>query len=400
MTISPDLGFRERPIGSMGKGRTGGFALPIAILALVAVGLVTTGAIQLALRKHQGSSSTRETTQAFYVAESGMNSVLANWSPGQSGLRVWGPPDIKRGATAQGVWEVEVRRVGDTLFFLRSVGRVDSDADRPPAQQAVGVAARAHRASLVIPGALRTLGPVHISGLSRILGEDEIPPHWDLQICPEARQNLPAVVTPDGILVEGLARASSGTQAPGAHLRDSALSVAAFDQFGGMTWEDLTSLAAVDLPGGVIDRTGPSVSGNQCDHTDPMNWGDPENPSAPCGDYCPIIHLRGDATIRSKGQGQGILLADGNLDLRGDFRFFGLVIAQGSIGLLGEGATGPSVFGAIGARNQKLAAQQFSGAALLQYSRCAVRRAIGSNEPLARIRPLGERSWVRLTDAS
>ena len=88
------------------------------------------------------------------------------------------------------------------------------------------------------------------------------------------------------------------------------------------------------------------------------------------------------------------------MELTDEFRFFGLVIAQGSIDLEGGSRDRPSVFGATSSRNPRQVAQRLTGSAVLQNSQCAVRRAIVSNEALTRIRPLAERGWVDLTAAS
>ena len=41
--------------------------------------------------------------------------------------------------------------------------------------------------------------------------------------------------------------------------------------------------------------------------------------------------------MQSGGVGQGILLVDGTLDLRGNFVFYGLIIVQGSFETQGSG---------------------------------------------------------------
>ena len=374
-----------------------GFALPAAILALVAVGLLITGGIQLALRQRPMTISIRRATQAFYVAETGVNTVLSSWSPEGHNLRVWGPPRVQRGTTGQGEWEAEIRRVGDQLFFIRATGRVGSGPGASSAKRAVGVAARAQTARFEVPAALQTLGPVELSGSARIVGEDVVPEPWRGSFCPGVLQDLPAIVTPGGTSVEGAPLVQAGATPALFHVRDPSLSSAEFNRLGGMSWEDLTSLSSNHLPGGIIDAVGPKMSGDRCDDTDPMNWGDPGHPEASCGGYFPIIHLQGDVAIRSSGWGQGILLADGDLDLGDEFQFFGLVIAQGSITLAGGSGSGPSVFGAVSTRSRRQVAQRFTGEALLQNSTCAVRRAVDGSERLSRVRPLAERGWVDLT---
>ena len=126
------------------------------------------------------------------------------------------------------------------------------------------------------------------------------------------------------------------------------------------------------------------------------NWGDPLNPTAPCGDYFPIIHVTGNARIQSGGTGQGILLVDGNLDLRGSFVFYGVVIVQGIF--LTQG-TGNHVSGGVLAGNADLDNETLTGSSEIQNSTCAVSRAILNNSSLNRPRTLDIRSWVDLSSS-
>ena len=83
----------------------------------------------------------------------------------------------------------------------------------------------------------------------------------------------------------------------------------------------------------------------------PLNWGNPENPGAACWDWFPVIHITGNANVQSGGVGQGVLLVDGDLDLRGNFAFYGIVIVQGSLGTQGSGNR---VYGGVMASNADL----------------------------------------------
>ena len=58
-----------------------------------------------------------------------------------------------------------------------------------------------------------------------------------------------------------------------------------------------------------ITQTKPSLHADgTCNKFDPLNWGDPENPTAPCGDYFPTVYARGGLRIQAGGVGQGVLL--------------------------------------------------------------------------------------------
>ena len=107
-----------------------------------------------------------------------------------------------------------------------------------------------------------------------------------------------------------------------------------------------------------------------------------------------MIHVQGDLRIQSGGVGQGILLVDGTLDLRGNFAFYGLIIVQGNFGTQGSGNR---VIGGILAGNASLQTQSLVGGSVVQTSTCALRRAIENNPVLTRPRPLAERSWVDLS---
>ncbi len=137
-----------------------------------------------------------------------------------------------------------------------------------------------------------------------------------------------------------------------------------------------------------------SLVDGECNTSDPYNWGDPLNPTAPCGSYFPIIYVAGSARMQSGGVGQGILLVEGDLDLRGNFAFYGIVIVQGSFATQGSGNR---IIGGVSAGNASLDNQAMIGGSVVQNSTCTVTRAIQNNATLNRARPLAQRSWVDLS---
>ena len=92
--------------------------------------------------------------------------------------------------------------------------------------------------------------------------------------------------------------------------------------------------------------------------------------------------------------GQGVLLVDGTLDLRGNFLFYGIIIVQGDFETQGNGNR---IIGAVMASNGLLDDQSITGGSEITYSRCTVQRAILNNASLSRARPLLQRSWVDMT---
>ena len=149
----------------------------------------------------------------------------------------------------------------------------------------------------------------------------------------------------------------------------------------------------------------PSTDGNgNCDYSDQFNWGDPNNPTAACGDYYPIIHFGGGSgsrtTLQAGGVGQGIMLVDGNLDLRGDFQFNGIIIVQGTFETQGSGASAPRITGAVMAANANVESQNYTGGSVVTNSTCAVQEAVRKSASASRPLPTSSRSWVDLSGTS
>ena len=88
---------------------------------------------------------------------------------------------------------------------------------------------------------------------------------------------------------------------------------------------------------------------------------------------------------------------DGDLDLRGNFVFYGIIIVQGSMGTQGSGNR---VYGGVMASNAAFDSQSLVGGSAVTNSTCAVNRALRENSSLTRVRPLASRSWVDLSAIS
>ena len=173
-----------------------------------------------------------------------------------------------------------------------------------------------------------------------------------------------------------------------------------FTEFGALSWDDLTDMADIRLSGGALTTLEPDSSASGACRTGqafPSNWGNPENPGAACFGWYPIIHVTGNANIQSGGVGQGVLLVDGDLDLRGDFAFYGIIIVQGRMRTQGQGNR---VYGGVLAGNADFDTQAITGGSVVTTSTCAVSRAVSESASLTRARPLFARSWVDLSAIS
>jgi hypothetical protein len=158
--------------------------------------------------------------------------------------------------------------------------------------------------------------------------------------------------------------------------------------------EQLRSLRTLTLTGNVSGLA-PSVAGSPplCNSSAQNNWGAPTDPSSPCFKYFPIIHHYGDLSLSGAGSGQGILLVEGNLRAQGNIEFYGPVIVTGAVNIRGTGGDDVRFFGGIIARAVSLEGSHPSGKVTVNYSSCAIRRALRGS---ATVSALGERSWMQL----
>ncbi len=373
-----------------------GFALPTAIFALVVVGVLVTGGFILTTQETRISQSTERGTAALYLAESGIGTVVQDWENARfMALALW-ETDSVAGSDGQGEWQVEVRRIGNQLFFLSGRGEITHGGAHARARREVGVVARALSLNIDINGALTTRGDVGLVGQAQISGLDVEPPSWG-GACDGSLEDTPGVITTPGseVSTSGGAEVTGDPEygSPSVDYDDS-LDDETFTVFGDLTWDDLVQMANITRGPGTINNTGPNVVDGECVPAD-WNWGDPENPDAPCGSYFPVIHVSGDVSIQSAGVGQGILLVDGDLSLQGDFIFHGIIIAQGTVSTYGGG---PRIYGGVMASNATLENENtYGGSSQIQYSSCSVQRTLMNANNVIRLRPIVQRNWVDLS---
>lgn len=368
-----------------------GFAMPLAIIGLVLLGLLATSGFYTARQEFKAGIWNERAQQAFYLAEEGATEVMANWDQSQWGsLQPWQSRTLVD-TTALGITTVQVTKGASRIYYLDSTseltigGLVDGSASRR-----VGVLARLQSATFEPSGALLTRGPVEIKGNAEVHGEDLSPPSWGGLCGPTS--DLPGIVIDDmdnfSEVGQGLATGSPPV------VEDTTLSDNDFTQFGDFAWDELVALATKSYAGGSFSSIVPSASSGVCNTGHHHNWGEPHDTTHPCAGYFPIIHVAGDASMQGGGRGQGILLVDGDLDLRGGFEFYGVVIVQGAFETQGSGNR---VNGAIWASNADIEDQSIVGGSVTQYSSCAVEQAVLNNASLNLARPFDERSWIDLS---
>ncbi|MEX2531161.1 MAG: hypothetical protein WD960_10345 [Gemmatimonadota bacterium] len=388
----------------VGPGREG-FALPAAILALAVVAVLITGGFHMATQEQRVGISGERATQAFYIAEDALGQALLEWQSVMGGVDHWEHGTTVTYPGPRGTGSVQALRVDDNLYYFESAALLDEGGTLPNgAVSRIGMMVRRVSAQIEVDAALTTQGQVQLRGSSEIHGEDVIPSDWGH--CPAAGPARPGVVVGPGgdVSIRGGNQANRLTGDPPWDTNED-IGDHTFEEFGGMSWADLVASADIHLPAGsTINNTEASLDGGgSCDRSDQQNWGypyeqdDPDATYAPCHNYFPVIHVAGDATIQSNGYGQGILLVDGNLDLRGNFNFFGIIIVQGQLETQGGG--NPRIIGGAMARNADLDLQTYVGGSVIQYSSCVVNQAIQGASALTSVTPLARRGWVDVTGA-
>lgn len=377
---------------------TGGFALPAAILALVVVAFLVTAGIHMANQESRIGQSTERAATAFYVAETGLHSALADWSPGVIDPDVWGLPVELEGDTDQGRWNVEVTRVDDLMYLIRSTGSVISRGDTR-ARRSLGLMARLTTLDYLPSGALTIRGGLTASGApKKIEGADEHPGSWG-SVCGPLEEDLPGIVTDDADAVNADPWNPPGAECPQQFSGDPCIEEDAdrveedWDRMNEQ-WDEFTALAThviSSVPmGDPTPYTAFDDDGNEyCDIWNVYNWGHPTDPSHLCGGHFPLVHATGNIWLEDGAMGQGILMVDGDLYMRGNATFHGIILVRGTFHAV---SGNPTVRGAVMAEE----VGQFGGTPNIFYSSCAVDRALKLNSG-TRVRPIIGRSWVDIT---
>jgi hypothetical protein len=376
-----------------------GFALPVALMAMVLIGAIVTGGFYAASQENRISLSNDLGALAMYVAEYGLDEVLGTWrndvlAPVATSASF---PEqvVHAGGREQGRYTIDVRRLGAQMFLVSSEGRVQ----RGPriATRQVGVLVRSAAPAMPTASALAIYGGLTVGGSSLIDGTDVA--GSDPNCLPGGMAPGVAAFDSSRVTVQGSANQTRVIGDPPIQ-EDATLDTARLSQFGGFDLADLKAAAtriyeADEDENGMAPVVGTDANGHAyCDTSDRKNWGEPDG-TGPCGGEFPIIYARGDIHLKT-GRGQGILIVEGDLRATGNFDFFGVVIVLGELITTG---TGNHMVGTVIVQgNGQLDSQSTSlGNSLVQYSSCRVEQALNA---AIRPRPLGKRSWLDFSAAT
>jgi hypothetical protein len=364
-----------------------GIALALVLWVLVIGAALLTLALFTAVQEQRASGAERRLQHGFADAEAGLATALDVWTPASLRLLLPGSFDsLAIGGTLDDdgrSWRGVLRRLSATLFLLEVAvdARPEDGAGPLRAQVRLGRLVETRAPTVAVSAALSVGGRAALGADTRVDGRDTIPP-WRPD-CPDSDSGVAGLAAGTATLATGSAvvgtppvlfrAATDSTLAP----QDSAV----FDR--------LASRADVLLPGGTL-TTLPATVGTACDVGDLENWGAPSDPLSPCWEYLPIIHVGGDLTLAA-GEGQGILLVDGNLSVATSYRFYGIVLVRGRLSVSGS-SSGAALIGAVAAGSVGTPSDPASGVTI-RYSKCMISNALLSSGVLA---PLPSRGWKQL----
>jgi len=389
-----------------------GMALALAIVALVVVGAFIAGALFSGTQEQRVAENVRRVQASFGVAEAGAYDIIRMWAAYPDTLHAYtglvpypsNPLSAsmwvlnrKTHATKTGSYSGTLYRFNDELYLIDITGQdTMSLAGRirgGGASQRVGLLARIRPLQIKTRASLTAGGSNVVAGNALIDGHDHIPNGWsDCGPLDTARAGIR--VQDDATVSQSQPRTIDGSPPV---LKDPTVSDSTFNTFGDVTYSDLIGRASINLAGGqnFSSTIAPTTLNGQCDTGNQHNWGDPANPTQPCGNYFPIIHIAGDATINGE-QGQGMLLVDGSLNIQGGFQFFGIVIIKGSLKTSGGGSTPAHFWGMVMAQDTVAlndTTNNITGDANLLYSKCALLKALDNTGVGV---PMRSRGWVQL----
>jgi len=372
------------------RGR-GGSALLAVIAALVVAELLVLGLWRIAAGSVAAARESAAHDRMRIEAESALRDAIASWdeaaTPAQPAGIWYVVPGSTRSAGSVHL-AVEAIAVYRGVRLLRSTASVVANG---------GVRARAAaEASLsVVPAdefwrdfhsAVVSGGDVGIAAGDTVDGTNAgTPSPWTAAECPPSA--LPAFGPRPGLALAAGANltGAGGTLAGAPPLLNGAARAAPsdFDRVGGVDAPDFRLIADRFETGSITLAS--ASAGSACDTGRRGNWGEPAIPGNPCHDYFPIVYSASDLSIGA-GEGQGILIVDGNLRIAAGVRFYGAILVRGLVD-----AAGAEVHGSV--RISGTAGPSRLGGAF-RYEECALERAFRLAPGLRRLYRVSDRWWL------
>jgi hypothetical protein len=369
-----------------------GIALAVAIFALVVIGAIVAGTFFAGRLEQQSGQASVYATQAAEAAEAGLSDEISSLNATTlNAMAVGGAPGAARTTTLGGQVSANAtaRRLTSSLFLVEALGSRGNGAGGTLATRRLGTVIRLDQAQIAVNAGLTAIGTVTVTGNSTVSGRDATPSTWTT-----AGVSCPPSADVTGVRYNGTLSQQGSSTINGNPPSTPDNTLNSSNIFGNSDFNNLKALATLVISGN-ISGLAPATTGTpaRCDASVQNNWGAPTDAASPCFNYFPIIYHSGDMSLSGTGAGQGILLVEGNLQVQGRIDFYGPVIVTGAVAIRGTGSDDVKFYGGVMAQDVTLDDSRLSGNATVNYSSCAIRRALqGSAIPT----PLSERSWVQL----
>jgi hypothetical protein len=371
-----------------------GMALAVAIFALVVIGALVAGTFFAGRLEQSSGQAAVYAGQAAEAAEAGLVDAVSGQNATSLGALAVGSTTglgtLTVGAAGDRVSATRsVRRLTTSLFLFESLGTRWNGAGASMSDRRLGGLSRLVSANITVNAGLTAIGHIVVSGNSTVSGHDATPAAWTT-----AGVSCPTAADAAGVRYNGSLQQQGSSTINGSPASTNDASLTASNIFGGSDFAALKAISTLTLTGN-ISGLAPATTGTpaKCDASVQSNWGAPTDAASVCFNYFPIIYHYGDLSISGSGSGQGILLVEGNLSVQGRVDFYGPVIVTGAVSIRGTGSDDVKFYGGVMAQDVTLDDSRLTGNATVNYSSCAIRRALqGSATPTA----LSERSWVQL----
>lgn len=369
-----------------------GIALAVAIFALVVIGALVAGSFYAGRVEQQTGQNTFYATQASEAAQAALTQTVQTQAATDLLAIGVGNTSTLTSVSLGGRVSAtpSIRRLTSSVWLVQSLGQAQDAGGHQLATRSLAQLIRLNQVDMLVNAGLTAIGKVTVSGNSTVSGFDQTPSSWS---------SPPAVdcPTPDdvaGVRYNGQVTQQGSAVIKGDPNRQQDNSLTSSNMLGNTTFNDMKALATLILTSNVSGLAA-ATTGNPpvCDRSVESNWGAPTDKASPCFNYFPVIYHNGDLSISGSGEGQGILLVEGNLSVQGRIDFYGPVIATGGVNIRGTGSDDVKFYGGVMAQDVTLDDSKLTGNAMINYSSCAIKRAVqGSALPIA----LSERSWVQI----
>ncbi|MBY0488451.1 MAG: hypothetical protein K2R93_01305 [Gemmatimonadaceae bacterium] len=360
-----------------------GSALILVLVAMVVLLVLSSGAMFGSMQELRTSRNASVQQRAQQASEFGLNQQLAQWGTTRNAMAN-GAIDstvvaVQTGDTAR----VRVQRLNARTFNIVSIGRSAIGNGLMEAQRQTSMLVRVSSPSIMPLGLMSIFNNINVQGSPVLDGRNTPPPGWSACSGYPTTDTVALAYNPAAVpTIQKANQTVGGTRATAAAADTSTYSV-----FGTETWASLIAKANVTTSGGNPSPVGTSTT---C-VTSSTNWGEPNrsgNPIVGCQNYFPIVYSAGDLSITG-GRGQGILLVNGSLTIRGNFVFAGIILVRNNLDVAGT----PTLYGSVMVRGANGAASSILGNAEFNFSHCATGQALSG---LATPRRTAQRSWTQL----